>query len=114
MRRQLDSVLQQKVAQPRMELYSPVYPDSSPNSQLIQAIIDLITKEDYSHQVCICLQFVNGRSATLMHANPTQSHLVQHLSLSFKQMLGVTCLLCPFSLYRKAAIITELLELLIM
>ena len=53
MRQQLDSVLQQKVAYPRMELYNPLQYQASalPTSQLIQAIIDLITREDYSDQV---------------------------------------------------------------
>ena len=51
MRQQLDLVLQQKVAQPRLELYNPRAQNPSPTSQLTQAIIDLITQEDYSQQV---------------------------------------------------------------
>ncbi len=51
MRKQLDSVLQQKVARPSMELYNPRSPRASPTSQLIQAIIDLITREEYTQQV---------------------------------------------------------------
>ena len=51
LRRQLDATLQQKIAQPRMELYTPGSHAPSPSSQLIQAIIDLITTEDYSEQV---------------------------------------------------------------
>ena len=51
MRKQLDSVLEQKIANPSMELYTPHSPTPSPSSQLIQAIIDLITTEDYSRQV---------------------------------------------------------------
>ena len=53
LRRQLDVTLQQKIANPRMELYTPSSHHSAPNpsSQLIQAIIDLITSEDYSDQV---------------------------------------------------------------
>ena len=51
MRHELDLVLDQKVANPRMALYEPAQRSGSPVSQLIQAIIDLITKEDYSHQV---------------------------------------------------------------
>ena len=53
MRRQLDSTLREKVAYPRAKLYDPTNRDPSPNSQLIQAIIDLITKEDYSQQVSV-------------------------------------------------------------
>lgn len=53
MRRQLDLVLQQKIAQPRLELYNPDRSSDSPNSKLIQAIIDLITREDYSEQVLL-------------------------------------------------------------
>ena len=51
MRKQLDSILQQKVANPSMELYTPLSQSPSPSSQLIQAIIDLITTEDYTYQV---------------------------------------------------------------
>jgi len=54
MRQQLDAALLEKVAQPRMELYSPHNTgrsDAFPTSQLIQAIIDLITQEDYTQQV---------------------------------------------------------------
>ncbi len=51
MRKQLDSVLKAKVAQPRMELYNPQNPNAPATSQLIQAIIDLITTEDYTDQV---------------------------------------------------------------
>ena len=51
MRHQLDLLLQQKVAQPRLELYNPLRASDSPTSQLTQAIIDLITQEDYSQQV---------------------------------------------------------------
>ena len=54
MKLQLDQVLQRKVAKPSMELYDPNNPNAFPTSQLIQAIIDLITKEDYSGQVCVC------------------------------------------------------------
>lgn len=52
MRRQLDIVLQEKIANPRMILYSPGSSPSEapPSSRLIQAIIDLITREDYSAQ----------------------------------------------------------------
>lgn len=49
MRKQLDAVLEQKLAQPQMELYIPG--SSSPSSRFIQAVIDLITTEDYSGQV---------------------------------------------------------------
>ena len=49
MRKQLDAVLEQKLAQPQMDLYVPG--SASPSSRLIQAIIDLITTEDYSGQV---------------------------------------------------------------
>ena len=55
MRQELDVVLKQKVAKPRLELYDPCHPDSSPTSKLIQAIIDLITQEDYSRQVNITI-----------------------------------------------------------
>ena len=50
MRQQLDSVLQQKIASPGMELYTPHTSNPPPSSRLIQAIIDLITTEDYSWQ----------------------------------------------------------------
>ena len=50
MRRQLDCVLEQKIAQPNMELYCPLAKDPPPCSKLIQTIIDLITSEDYSEQ----------------------------------------------------------------
>ena len=53
MRKQLDSVLEQKIATPSMELYTPHSPQPSSTSQLIQAIIDLITTEDYTRQVSI-------------------------------------------------------------
>ena len=49
MRKQLDAVLEQELAQPQMDLYVPG--SSSPSSRLIQAIIDLITTEDYFSQV---------------------------------------------------------------
>lgn len=67
LRRQLDVTLQQKIANPRMELYtlSSHHSAASPSSQLIQAIIDLITSEDYSDQVAngnlttqLCITFV--------------------------------------------------------
>ena len=48
MRHQLDVALEEKISQPDMVLYSPLVP--SPCSQLIQAIIDLITSEDYTKQ----------------------------------------------------------------
>lgn len=51
MRKQLDTVLQQKVAHPHKELYNQYDRHPSPTSQLIQAIIDLITREDYTQQV---------------------------------------------------------------
>ena len=51
MREQLDSALQQKIANPGMDLYCPLESRPPPTSQLIQAIIDLITSEDYTHQV---------------------------------------------------------------
>ena len=51
MRQELDTVLQRKVAYPAMELYTPHSPAPSSTSQLIQAIIDLITTEDYTGQV---------------------------------------------------------------
>ncbi len=51
LRRELDSVLERKVANPRMKLYDPAQNSHSPISQLIQAIMDLITTEDYSLQV---------------------------------------------------------------
>ena len=60
MRQQLDEVLKQKIATPSMELYTPHSSTPSPSSQLIQAIIDLITSEDYSEQV--------GSSGSLVHA----------------------------------------------
>ena len=50
MRSQLDIVLQEKIANPNMILYSPLSPSLSPCSRLIQAIIDLITSEDYTQQ----------------------------------------------------------------
>ena len=53
MRSQLDTALEQKIANPGMDLYSAHDPDHPPTSQLIQAIIDLITSEDYERQVCI-------------------------------------------------------------
>ena len=51
LRYQMDSVLKQKIANPTMELYNPHNRRSSPTSQLIEAIIELITTEDYSQQV---------------------------------------------------------------
>ena len=51
MRQQLDNVLQQKIANPTTELYTPHVTDPPPSSRLIQAIIDLITTEDYTRQV---------------------------------------------------------------
>ncbi len=51
MRHQLDVVLQQKIGSPSMDLYTPHTSHPSASSQLIQAIIDLITTEDYSRQV---------------------------------------------------------------
>lgn len=51
MRQQLDGVLQQKIASPSMDLYTPYARQPPASSQLIQAIIDLITTEDYSKQV---------------------------------------------------------------
>ena len=53
MRAQLDSALRQKIANPGMDLYSPHDPNHPPTSQLIQAIIDLITSEDYERQVLV-------------------------------------------------------------
>ena len=50
-RDRMDSVLKQKIANPTMELYNPHNRRSSPTSQLIAAIIELITTEDYSQQV---------------------------------------------------------------
>ena len=58
MRQQLDSVLEQKIATPSMELYTPHTPTPSPSSRLIQAIIDLISVEDYSKQVSIHVHVV--------------------------------------------------------
>ena len=51
LRHQLDALLKQKIANPSMELYTPQNGRPSPSSQLIEAIIDLITTEDYSQQV---------------------------------------------------------------
>lgn len=48
----MDAILKQKIANPSMKLYDPHNGSLSPTSQLIDAIIDLITTEDYSHQVC--------------------------------------------------------------
>lgn len=51
LRHQMDAILKQKIANPSMELYDPHNGSLSPTSQLIDAIIDLITTEDYSQQV---------------------------------------------------------------
>ena len=51
LRYQMDAILKQKIANPSMELYDPSNGSLSPTSQLIDAIIDLITTEDYSQQV---------------------------------------------------------------
>ena len=51
MREQLDVVLQQKISNPRMDLYTPLSPSPPASSQLIQSIIDLIASEDYQWQV---------------------------------------------------------------
>lgn len=51
MREQLDVVLKQKVRSPHMDLYTPLSPNPSASSQLIQSIIDLIASEDYQWQV---------------------------------------------------------------
>jgi hypothetical protein len=48
----MDAILKQKIANPLMELYCPHRRTLSPTSNLIEAIIDLITAEDYSQQVC--------------------------------------------------------------
>jgi hypothetical protein len=50
----MDAILKQKIANPSMELYSPHRRTLSPTSKLIEAIIDLITAEDYSQQVHVC------------------------------------------------------------
>ena len=54
MRKQLDLVLEQKIANPDMDLYTPLLPldrnNVPPCSKLIQTIIDLITSEDYTDQ----------------------------------------------------------------
>lgn len=50
MRKQLNLVLEQKIAQPNMNLYCPQEQSPPPCSKLIQTIIDLITTEDYSEQ----------------------------------------------------------------
>ena len=47
----MDAILKQKIANPSMELYCPRGHTLSPTSKLIEAIIDLITTEDYSQQV---------------------------------------------------------------
>ena len=49
-RRELDLVLEQKIAQPNMNLYCPLDKTPPPCSKLIQTIIELITSEDYSDQ----------------------------------------------------------------
>ena len=50
MRSQLDLVLEQKIAQPHLDLYTPTDTNPPPCSKLIQTIIDLISSEDYSDQ----------------------------------------------------------------
>ena len=51
LRHQMDTILKQKIANPKLELYCPHGRTLSPTSKLIEAIIDLITTEDYSKQV---------------------------------------------------------------
>lgn len=51
LRSQLDRLLKQKIEDPRMVLYSPHTATPTAASQLVQAIIKLITMEDVSVQV---------------------------------------------------------------
>ena len=60
LRHQMDAILKQKIANPSLELYSPHGHTLSTTSKLIEAIIDLITTEDYSQQVHMLIGYSRG------------------------------------------------------
>ena len=82
LRYQMDSVLKQKIANPTMELYNPHNRRSSPTSQLIEAIIELITTEDYSQQV----------QYTYMVTLGIDSHRKTHMSQRLATLYAQVCL----------------------
>ena len=50
LRSELDRLLILKIGSPQLELYQPHTSNQTPESKLMQAIIDLITREDTTEQ----------------------------------------------------------------
>ena len=88
----MDAILKQKIANPSMELYDPHNGSLSPTSQLIDAIIDLITTEDYSQQV-------GGVSALAIRPFGTHNYSAVHVLY-----LYIFCMLRKCHLYHRIII----------
>ncbi len=88
----MDTILKQKIANPSMELYCPHRRTLSPTSKLIEAIIDLITAEDYSKQVCrgAFLINVDGEILLILFTKHLPSRRLKAVSNKLKKLLLMT------------------------